>query len=182
MQIEKDPANENVNFDKPRTENKKKKLWVLRENKAPISTEGQQHMKSDPKIKEKDLQVWRHSEIVVASLNSSLHMGHVMHASSFSLWTFTTWLLLVIIIIFFKNRETEHFAFIHVSTWCMSPITIKNHKKPQRPKWVSWFFTCWWKKKQRTGERFCSCSIWTMRGERVWWSVRGSKQLQSHHL
>lgn len=85
MQIEKDPANENINFDKPRTENKEKKKRVLRENKAPISTEGQQHMKSDPKIKEKDLQVWRHSEIVVASLNSSLHMGHVMHASSFSL-------------------------------------------------------------------------------------------------
>lgn len=37
--------------------------------------------------------VWRHSEIVVASLKSFLQIGHVMHAAILSLRTFTTRLL-----------------------------------------------------------------------------------------
>lgn len=35
--------------------------------------------------RERNSQVWRHSETVVASLNSLLQRGHVMHAASFFL-------------------------------------------------------------------------------------------------
>lgn len=35
--------------------------------------------------------VWRHSDMVVASSNSFLQMGHVMQAARASLRTFTTW-------------------------------------------------------------------------------------------
>lgn len=37
-----------------------------------------------------NIQVWRQIEIVVASFNSLWQRGHVMHASTFSLFTFTT--------------------------------------------------------------------------------------------
>lgn len=40
MQIEKDPANENVNFDKPRTENKKKNCEFYVKTKHPYQQKG----------------------------------------------------------------------------------------------------------------------------------------------
>lgn len=39
----------------------------------------------------KDSHVWRHSDIVVASLNNLLQSGQVMHAAIVSLLTLTTW-------------------------------------------------------------------------------------------
>jgi hypothetical protein len=44
--------------------------------------------------------VWRHSDIVVASLKSLLHKGHAMHAASLSLFTFTIWLAIIVTFFF----------------------------------------------------------------------------------
>lgn len=55
----------------------------------------------DIENREKHSQVWRHSDIVVASVNSFLQTGHVMHAASFSLPTFNTCPVLTIIVFFF---------------------------------------------------------------------------------
>lgn len=73
----------------------------------------------------RDSHVWRHSEMVVASLKSLLQRGHVMHAAIVSLFTFTTWFDIVSPFISPRNRTNY------------SILTITNY----RLRWVGVFLS-----------------------------------------
>ena len=72
-----------------------------------------------------DSHVWRHSDMVVASLKSLLQSGHVMHAAIVSLLIFTTWfdispiLSLLSLLSLFNASQPSSKAFTHVPIWCM---------------------------------------------------------------
>lgn len=88
----------------------------------------------------RDSHVWRHSEMVVASLKSLLQRGHVMHAAIVSLFTFTTWFDIVSPFISPRSRTNYSILTIPITDWgeseCFSPsfllLQLLHHRQQQQ--------------------------------------------------
>jgi len=75
--------------EKPRSRNNNSNHTSQFHNNPNNPRSTQNFSQERVKEKKKNLHVWRHEKIVVASFKSLLQRGHVMHASNISLLTFT---------------------------------------------------------------------------------------------